>query len=78
MPKPLQTFETSEIIVTFEPTLCEHSAVCLGGLPNVFDVRRKRWIRPELASADEVAAQVERCPSGALKYMKKSSSTQVV
>jgi putative membrane protein len=30
----------------------------------VFDVTRKRWVRPELAPADEVAAQVARCPSG--------------
>lgn len=71
MSKPLQTYEAPEIIVTFEPSLCEHSAVCLGGLPSVFDVKRKRWIRPELASADEVAAQVERCPSGALKFQRK-------
>jgi uncharacterized Fe-S cluster protein YjdI len=33
----------------------------------VFDIRRKRWVRPEAALADEVVAQVARCPSGALK-----------
>ena len=71
MPKPLQTYEAPEIIVTFEPAICEHSGICVQGLPNVFDVKRKRWIRPELASADEVATQVERCPSGALKYRRK-------
>jgi uncharacterized protein YndB with AHSA1/START domain len=38
------------------------------GLPAVFDVRRKRWVRPELAPAADVAAQVARCPSGALQY----------
>jgi len=36
-------------------------------LPEVFDVRRKRWVRPELASAQVVADQVARCPSGALQ-----------
>jgi uncharacterized Fe-S cluster protein YjdI len=45
--------------------------VCVLGLPNVFDVGRKRWVRPELASADDVALQVERCPSGALQYERK-------
>jgi hypothetical protein len=30
--------------------------------PAVFDIKRKRWIRPELATAEEVAAQVRRCP----------------
>jgi uncharacterized Fe-S cluster protein YjdI len=63
----LQSYETPEITVTFDPTLCTHSANCVRGLPAVFDVRRKRWVAPEAATADEVAAQVARCPSGALK-----------
>ena len=71
MPKPLQVYETNEITVTFEPALCIHSGVCVRGLPAVFDVRRKRWVRPELAGAADVAAQVGRCPSGALKYQMK-------
>jgi uncharacterized Fe-S cluster protein YjdI len=72
MSKPLQVYDTSEITVTFEPDICIHSGVCVRGLPAVFDVRRKRWVRPELASAAEVAAQVDRCPSGALKYQMKA------
>ena len=71
MPKPLQVYDTNEITVTFEPALCIHSGVCVRGLPAVFDVRRKRWVRPELAAAADVAAQVGRCPSGALKYQMK-------
>jgi uncharacterized Fe-S cluster protein YjdI len=71
MSKPIQTYETDEIVVTFEPHLCKHSGVCVRGLPAVFDVKRRRWIKPELASADKVAAQVERCPSGALQYRRK-------
>ena len=67
MTKRLQIYETSEITVTFEPDRCIHSGNCVRGLPAVFDVRRKRWIRPEAASADEVEAQIKRCPSGALK-----------
>lgn len=72
-PKRLQTYETDEIIVTFDPNLCRHSGVCVRGLPAVFDVRRKRWIKPELAPATDVAAQVERCPSGALQYRRKNA-----
>ena len=71
MSKPLQVYETNEITVTFEPALCIHSGVCVRGLPAVFDVRRKRWVRPELAAAADVAAQIRRCPSGALKYQMK-------
>lgn len=68
MARRLQVYETPEITVTFDPDVCIHSGACLRGLPEVFDVKRKRWVRPELATADEVAAQVRRCPSGALQY----------
>jgi uncharacterized Fe-S cluster protein YjdI len=71
MPKRLQTYEADEIVVTFDPNVCIHSGVCVSGLPDVFDVNRKRWIRPELESADVVAAQIDRCPSGALQYTRK-------
>lgn len=65
----LQVYETPEITVTFDPAICRHSGVCVRGLPAVFDVSRKRWIRPELASAAEVAVQVARCPTGALQFV---------
>jgi len=68
MSKHLQTYETPDVTVTFDPNICQHSGVCLRGLPDVFDVRRRRWIAPEAAPAEEVAAQVCRCPSGALQY----------
>jgi uncharacterized Fe-S cluster protein YjdI len=68
MSKRLQTVEAPGIVVTFDPNICIHSGACVRGLPAVFDVRRKRWIAPEAASPADVAAQVARCPSGALKY----------
>jgi uncharacterized Fe-S cluster protein YjdI len=70
MGKRLQTYEADEIIVTFDPNVCTHSGVCLRGLPAVFDVRRKRWIHADAAPASDVAAQIERCPSGALQYQR--------
>jgi len=67
MTKRLQTYETPAITVTFDPEVCIHSGVCVLGLPRVFDVTRTRWIRPEHADPAAVAAQVARCPSGALQ-----------
>jgi uncharacterized Fe-S cluster protein YjdI len=67
MTKRLQIYETPAITVTFDPNRCTHSGECLRGLPGVFDIRRKRWIRPELAAAGTVEDQVARCPSGALQ-----------
>ena len=68
MGKRLQVYETEGITVTFDPNICQHSGVCVRTLPAVFDVRRRRWVRPELAPADQVAAAVRACPSGALQY----------
>jgi uncharacterized Fe-S cluster protein YjdI len=73
MTKRLQTYESDEIVVTFDPSVCTHSAVCLRGLSDVFDVQRKHWIRPELQPAERVAAQVRACPSGALQYRLKDA-----
>ena len=59
----LQVYATPEVTVT---------GVCVRGLPAVFDINRRRWIRPELASPDEVRAQVARCPSGALQIREEA------
>jgi uncharacterized Fe-S cluster protein YjdI len=71
MEKRLQVYETPDVTVTFDPALCQHTGICLRGLPAVFDIHRKHWVRPELASADEVIAQVARCPSGALQIRRE-------
>ncbi|MBI4914456.1 MAG: (4Fe-4S)-binding protein [Acidobacteria bacterium] len=67
--KRVQSYTAPGIRVTFDPNVCIHSAVCLKSLPAVFDVRRRRWVQPEAASEAEVAAAIDRCPSGALKYV---------
>jgi uncharacterized Fe-S cluster protein YjdI/CDGSH-type Zn-finger protein len=67
--KRVQSYTAPGITVTFDPTVCVHSAVCLSALPAVFDVQRRRWIRPEAASVAEVTAAIDRCPSGALRYV---------
>jgi uncharacterized Fe-S cluster protein YjdI len=72
--KRLQTYRAPTLTVTFDPNRCTHSAECLRGLPEVFDTKRKRWIRPELASPDAVAAQVASCPSGALRFRRPGGS----
>jgi uncharacterized Fe-S cluster protein YjdI/CDGSH-type Zn-finger protein len=66
--KRVQTYKAPGITVTFDPNLCIHSAVCLRTLPLVFDVRRRRWVAPEAASPEQVAAAIRKCPSGALQF----------
>ena len=66
----MQVYETPEITVTFDPAKCRHTGICVRGLPAVLDIKRKRWVAPEAAPAGDVAAQVARCPSGALQYTR--------
>ena len=67
MPKQLQVYQSSDIVVTFDPNICMHFAECLRGAPEVFDVSRADWIRPAAAPAGRVAEVVAHCPSGALQ-----------
>ena len=64
-----KTYEGERIAVSFDNEVCIHAGECVRGLPAVFDTKRRPWIDPDGADAEAVAAQVERCPSGALRYV---------
>jgi uncharacterized Fe-S cluster protein YjdI len=56
-----------DVTVSFYSDVCEHSGHCVRGLSAVFDQEQRPWIQPDQATAEEVVAQVGRCPSGALR-----------
>ncbi len=66
-------YTNGEITVVWKPHLCIHSAVCFRGLPSVFDPTRRPWITIEGSDTETIVHQVERCPSGALKYLVNES-----
>jgi uncharacterized Fe-S cluster protein YjdI/CDGSH-type Zn-finger protein len=66
MTRQLQVYETSQIRVTFDPKVCEHSGKCVKNLPAVFDVSRREWVDPSKATSQEVMRAIAACPSGAL------------
>jgi CDGSH-type Zn-finger protein/uncharacterized Fe-S cluster protein YjdI len=61
-------YTTEAITVTFAAPRCIHAAECVRRLPAVFDKNRRPWVLPSAATAEEIAAVVERCPTGALHY----------
>jgi uncharacterized Fe-S cluster protein YjdI len=69
----LQTYEGQGFAVTFDPGICTHSANCVRGLPAVFDVSRKRWVDVRAAAAPAIEAQIGRCPSGALQFVRRDA-----
>ena len=71
MKSPIQEHGNDAIVVRFDPRVCIHSAVCVRGLPGVFDVGKRPWINVEAASAEAIAEQIKKCPSGALSFEMK-------
>lgn len=61
-------YRGAAIVVRFERARCTHVAECIRRLPAVFNMQRRPWVLPDAASADEVAAVVLRCPTGALHF----------
>jgi uncharacterized Fe-S cluster protein YjdI len=62
-----KSYEGADVVVSFDPEVCEHVGECVRGLPSVFDTTQRPWIQPDGAPANAVRAQVARCPSGALR-----------
>jgi len=64
----LRTSEAPDITVHFNRSICCGAAACVHSLPAVFKSEGDDWIQPAEASAEEVIATVNKCPSGALSY----------
>lgn len=65
-----KSYRGNAIEVTFDLEQCTHIGECLRRSPEVFQLRRRPWILPDAATADDVADVIERCPSGALQYRR--------
>jgi len=72
MPVQTHKYTNGEVTIVWKPDLCQHSAKCWKGLPEVFKPRDKPWITPEGTTADRIISQVKQCPSGALTFFLDS------
>ena len=64
----VKKYEGENITIGFDMKRCIHARNCFLKLPNVFDPSRRPWVDPNAASAEEIAAMIRTCPSGALTY----------
>ncbi|MGH7453519.1 MAG: CDGSH iron-sulfur domain-containing protein, partial [bacterium] len=71
MAAKIHEYAGDKIIVRYDVKRCIHAEECVHGLPVVFKRNERRWIQPEGATADEVAAVVMCCPTGALHFERK-------
>ena len=72
----VKKYSKDEFTILWEPIKCIHAAICVKELPGVYDPKAKPWIKPENASVEELKAQIDKCPSGALSYAKNETSNQ--
>ena len=64
-PRP-RRYDGADVTVSYDAARCIHAAVCVRGLPAVFDPDRRPWVAPDAAPAPDVLAVVQGCPTGAL------------
>ncbi len=72
----VKEYSNGELTVVWKPKKCIHAAECVKALPEVYKPKEKPWIQAENATTDELKAQIEKCPSGALSYYIEGEETQ--
>ena len=75
-PGVAREYRSDEIVISWEPEYCIHTANCLMGLPEVFDVGRRPWVSIDATAADEIARVVMTCPTGALHFQRLDGGEQ--
>ena len=69
---PTRIYENDEIKVFWYADRCRKAKQCVMGSWQAFDMSRRPWIDVNAIPVEELAAIIDRCPSGALRYeMKK-------
>lgn len=63
-----RTYETDELVIFWDSSRCIHTGNCLRALPEVFDTSNRPWVQPGNSGGSQIAAAIEKCPTGALKY----------
>lgn len=61
-------YTNGEMVIIWQPDICAHAGVCVKTLPQVYNPAERPWVKMENATTEQLIAQVEQCPSGALTY----------
>ncbi len=72
--KDVVTYPGKFIDVMWDPRLCIHIGECGRAQGDLFVAGRQPWCQPDRAASAEVVDVVERCPSGALTYLRKDDA----
>ena len=61
-------YTNGELTIIWQPSICQHAGICVKMLPKVYNPQERPWIKIENATTDELIAQINKRPSGALSY----------
>ena len=64
-------YDNGDITIVWKPHLCQHAGICVKKLPQVYNPKDRPWVKTGIATAEELKAQIDACPSGALTYIEK-------
>ncbi|RSK42022.1 (4Fe-4S)-binding protein [Mangrovimonas spongiae] len=67
-------YSNGEVTIVWASEKCIHSAICVKGLPSVFQPKERPWIKIDAASTEELVDQVKKCPSGALSFFMNGNN----
>lgn len=68
----IKEYSNGEITVTWQPSKCIYSEICVKLLPKVYRPASRPWIKVNEATSKELMEQIDQCPSAALGYRKNS------
>ena len=63
-------YTNGPVTVVWKPEFCKHSSRCVTQLPKVFNLQERPWVNMQGATTEQIAAQVNKCPTGALSYFE--------
>jgi uncharacterized Fe-S cluster protein YjdI len=64
-------YKRDGLTIIWQPRLCIHAGICVKSLPHVYHPGTQPWVLPENASVEQLKAQIDSCPSGALSYREE-------
>ena len=69
MSKEIQYYKKDELGISYDPNICTHSAICVNGFPEIFNIEKEPWVNLDSAKKEKLTEAVKKCPSGALKLI---------
>ena len=57
-------YEGKDVTIHDNRGICSHIGLCTDNLKKVFRLREEPWVYPDAETAEKIAEQVKKCPSG--------------